>query len=139
MNQKTKSAASHIPRKAASIIVSVEFGQRLPNGNCGYIGICSTADATLPGWAPLPRHRRCSRAIAAVSACDEGRAIFFFPHNNMLPCTARAFFSGPTFLIPETYELPVQWQGDLPKLKSFTITAGQYLIEKNEMGFLIRF
>ena len=139
MNPKTQNHPTSAQEAPTYIIVSVEFGQRLPNGNCGHIGICSTGDATLPGSAALPRERRCRRAMAQVTAGKDGRAIFFFPRDKMLPCTARAFFRGSTFHVPVSYELPVQWQDELPNLQTFTLEAGHYIVEKYEAGFLIRF
>ncbi len=139
MTRKTQDKASQSQEQHDYITASVEFGQRLANGNCGHVGICNVSDATLPSEAPIPRHQRCRQAIAQIKANNEGRPIFFFPRDKMLPCTQRAFFRGASFLLPEAYVLPVQWQNQLPQLQSFMLTAGQYHIEKYAAGFLIRF
>lgn len=139
MAQKTQDQASQSLEQQDYIMASVEFGQRLANGNCGHVGICNVSDAALPSDAPIQRRLRCRQAIAHIQANNEGRPIFFFPRDKMLPCTQRAFFRGASFLLPEAYVLPVQWQNQLPQLQSFMLTAGQYHIEKYAAGFLIRF
>lgn len=139
MTRKTQDKASQSQEQQDYITASVEFGQRLANGNCGHVGICNVSDAALPSDAPIQRRLRCRQAIAQIKANNEGRPIFFFPRDKMLPCTQRAFFRGASFLLPEAYVLPVQWQNQLPQLQSFMLTAGQYHIEKYAAGFLIRF
>lgn len=129
-----------VPLQApAPLVVAVEFGQRLANGQCGHIGICNIADASLPGSAPYPRRRRCRQALAQLSVGGEGRAVLLFPYDKMLPCTARAFFRRPLFGMPISVELPVLWQEHLPELREFTLPAGQYPIWLTETGYLIRF
>ena len=139
MNQKTQNHLSLAPEMPLFITVSVEFGQRLANGNCGHVGICKIGDAALPGAAPQARKGRCRRAIAHISVGATGHPIFFFSKHKMLPCTARVFFRGPAFQIPEPFELPGTWQHELPQLQFSQLEAGTYPIEKYEAGFLIRF
>ncbi len=139
MNLKIQELVAESPVPQTSIMVSVEFGQRLSNGNCGHVGICNIGDATLPGDAPIPRHRRCRQATAQISVGNDGHPIFFFSRDQMLSCTQRAFFSGSNFSIPAPFELPIQWQIELPQLQSPILASGQYKIEKYAAGFLIRF
>ncbi len=138
-SHKTQDQASQSLEQQDYIIASVEFGQRLANGNCGHVGICNVSDAALPSDAPIPRRQRCRQAIAQIKADKEGRPVFFFPRDKMLPCTQRAFFRGASFLITEAYGLPLQWQNQLPLLQFFLLPVGQYHIEKFAAGFLIRF
>jgi hypothetical protein len=129
-----------ILEKNTSFYASVEFGQRLSNGNCGHLGICSATEAAIPGpsIAANKRHR-CRSAIALVSLQPNGHVAFFFPKTGLRPCTIRAFLSDSHFLMPENFELPRHWQHYLPEMCEFTLYSGRYPIFKTELGFLICF
>jgi hypothetical protein len=139
MAQKTQIQASQSLENRDYIVANVEFGQRLANGKCGHVGICNVSDASLPNDAPLPRYRRCRQAVAHIKANHEGRPVFFFPKVKMAPCTQRAFFRSHTFMVTEAFELPLQWQSPLPQLRAFILEPGNYIIEKYDAGFMIRF
>jgi hypothetical protein len=120
-----------------SWIVLVQFGQRLPNGHCGHLGICSTEDAALPN--PAPKAHRCQFALASVSASANGHPIFDFPLNQMRPCTARIFFGKPWFVMPFDLEIPGSWEQHLPDIRTPVIRAGYYSIDKFPNFFRIDF
>jgi hypothetical protein len=136
VNQAHSDTASPAP-----LVVAVEFGQPLANGDCGHVGICRTEDIAYPGAGsgPCPSPKRCRHATALVSVGLRGHVEFLFLHDSMLPCTVRAFFDAEDFEIPGDYTLPEHWQSLMPRLTSLQLAAGRYPIEKSESGFLVRF
>jgi hypothetical protein len=122
-----------------SLVIAVEFGQPLANGDCGHLGICRTEDIANPGPGLRRDLRRCRHATAIVSVGMGGRAEFLFYHDSMLPCTVSAFFGSGGFVLPGDYTLPEHWLLLMPRLTSLQLLAGHYAIEKTASGFLVRF
>lgn len=125
----------HALKDRAYTIVAVEFGYPLANGNCGHVGICRIEDASIPGVANANKRKRCRRALALLSPKADGALHFFFPADNMLPCTAKAFFSHATFNIPADFDI----SPGLLSVERATILAGHYPIEKSDEGYLVVF
>ncbi|MCC7505029.1 MAG: hypothetical protein IT259_07005 [Saprospiraceae bacterium] len=127
---------AQIPFTSSTILADIEFGTRNRDGDCVNIGICRIQPNVN---SARPSHRRCPLVIGELSVGENGCLNIFFPHEGMLPCTARAFFSHWLFPLPVAYVLPENILHALAGLQQTILPAGTYPIKRVEGGYMIHF
>lgn len=125
-------------RHTLRVKADVEFGVMQANGECVGVGICRII-TTHQLHTGRSYRRHCPRAMAFLSASEEGRLEMFFPKNGMLPCTERAFFRHRVFPVPLPVFLPEDIRGALPDVQQAILDAGLYPVKVEATGYRVTF
>lgn len=125
-------------RHTAKVKADVEFGVMQANGECVGVGICRII-TTHQLHTTRTHQRRCARAVAFLSASEEGRLGMFFPKNGMLPCTERAFFRQRVFPVPVPVFLSEDIRTALPDVRQTILDAGLYPVKAEAAGYWVTF